>query len=110
MPIYEYQCTQCQHQFESLQKMSDPELTDCPKCNQLNVLKKLISAAAFRLKGGGWYETDYKSGNKKNVESSDTTTSKNGDSSKTDNSTSVPSESPAVNSNSVKTSNSNDSK
>jgi putative FmdB family regulatory protein len=66
MPIYEYQCKSCGHEFEALQKMSDDALTDCPKCNQASLVKK-ISAAAFRLSGSGWYETDFKSGNKKNL-------------------------------------------
>jgi len=66
MPIYEYQCESCGHQMEALQKMSDPLLTDCPACNKA-ALRKKVSAAAFRLKGGGWYETDFKTGNKKNV-------------------------------------------
>ena len=59
MPIYEYQCKACQHQFEVLQKISDPLLIQCPKCQQ-NSLQKLISAVGFQLKGGGWYETDFK--------------------------------------------------
>jgi len=66
MPIYEYQCQACGHELEAIQKLSDDALTDCPQCGQPQ-LKKLISAAGFRLKGGGWYETDFKSGNKKNV-------------------------------------------
>lgn len=66
MPIYEYQCQACGHQYEVIQKMSDDPLTECPECKQ-PALKKLISAAAFRLKGGGWYETDFKSGKKKNL-------------------------------------------
>jgi putative FmdB family regulatory protein len=66
MPIYEYRCDACGHELEAIQKMADPALTDCPACNK-SALKKLISAAGFRLKGGGWYETDFKSGNKKNV-------------------------------------------
>ena len=66
MPIYEYRCQQCDHEFEKIQKMSDAPLSDCPSCGQAS-LKKLISAAAFRLKGGGWYETDFKSSNKKNL-------------------------------------------
>ena len=66
MPIYEYQCEACGHYLETLQKISEPPLTDCHKCGK-PALKKLISAAAFRLKGGGWYETDFKTGNKKNV-------------------------------------------
>ena len=66
MPIYEYECKACGHQMEALHKMSDAPLTDCPVC-QKSELQKLISAAGFRLKGGGWYETDFKSGGKKNV-------------------------------------------
>lgn len=66
MPIYEYRCSACEHQLEAFQKMSDAPLTDCPECGQPE-LNKLISAVAFRLKGGGWYETDFKTGDKKNV-------------------------------------------
>ena len=66
MPIYEYQCEACGHILETLQKISDAPLTKCPECGE-DALKKLISASAFRLKGGGWYETDFKTGNKKNV-------------------------------------------
>ncbi|GAB6040717.1 FmdB family zinc ribbon protein [Endothiovibrio diazotrophicus] len=70
MPIYEYACEACGHQLEAIQKMSDAPLTDCPECSKPE-LKKLISAAGFRLKGGGWYETDFKSGSKRNVAESD---------------------------------------
>lgn len=63
MPIYEYQCTACEHEFETMQKMSDAPLETCPSCGE-NALKKLISASGFRLKGGGWYETDFKGGKK----------------------------------------------
>lgn len=66
MPIYEYQCESCGHRLEALQKVSDPQLCDCPECGKPS-LKKQVSAAAFRLKGGGWYETDFKTGNKKNI-------------------------------------------
>jgi putative FmdB family regulatory protein len=66
MPIYEYRCEVCGHYLETLQKISDPPLTDCHKCGK-PALKKLVSAAGFRLKGGGWYETDFKTGGKKNV-------------------------------------------
>lgn len=66
MPIYEYQCDACGHELEKLQKLSDAPLTDCPACGEAS-LKKMISAAGFRLKGGGWYETDFKSSNKKNI-------------------------------------------
>lgn len=69
MPIYEYQCTECGYQTEVLQKISDAPLKDCPECGK-PTMKKMVSAAAFRLKGGGWYETDFKSGNKKNVHDS----------------------------------------
>ena len=66
MPIYEYQCGACGHQLEKLQKISDAPLTDCPACDKAE-LTKLLSAPGFRLKGGGWYETDFKTGNKKNI-------------------------------------------
>lgn len=66
MPIYEYQCEACGHRLEKLQKIADDPLKDCPACEK-PALKKLVSAAAFRLKGGGWYETDFKTGSKKNV-------------------------------------------
>ena len=68
MPIYEYQCQDCGKQLEALQKLSDALLQDCPDCGEPS-LKKKVSAAAFRLKGGGWYETDFKTGNKKNLAS-----------------------------------------
>ena len=70
MPIYEYQCQSCVHRLERLQKLSDEPLKDCPSCGKPE-LKKLISAAGFRLKGGGWYETDFKTGSKKNLAGSD---------------------------------------
>ncbi|MDZ7687044.1 MAG: zinc ribbon domain-containing protein [Gammaproteobacteria bacterium] len=66
MPIYEYQCRACGHRLEKLQKLSDERLTDCPACSKPD-LQKLVSAAGFRLKGGGWYETDFKGGSRKNV-------------------------------------------
>ena len=66
MPIHEYQCQACQNQIEALQKISDTPLLDCPQCGAAS-LKKKVSAAAFRLKGSGWYETDFKTGNKKNL-------------------------------------------
>lgn len=64
MPIYEYECRACEHGMEALQKMSDAALTECPSCGKPELRKK-ISAAGFRLAGGGWYETDFKSGGKK---------------------------------------------
>lgn len=66
MPIYEYQCQSCGHEHEALQKLSDQPLIQCPACSKPDLIKK-ISAAGVRLKGGGWYETDFKSGAKKNV-------------------------------------------
>ncbi len=66
MPIYDYQCAECGHALEAIQKLSDPLLTDCPECGKA-ALKKQVSAPSFRLAGGGWYETDFKTGNKKNL-------------------------------------------
>jgi putative FmdB family regulatory protein len=59
MPFYEYQCRHCGHQTEVMQKISAAPLRKCPACGR-NGLSKLISAPVFRLKGGGWYETDFK--------------------------------------------------
>ena len=75
MPIYEYECKACGHRQEAIQKMSDDPLVDCPACNKPE-LKKLVSAPAFRLKGSGWYETDFKGGNKKNVAKDDSGSTK----------------------------------
>ncbi|MFT4592066.1 MAG: putative FmdB family regulatory protein [Gammaproteobacteria bacterium] len=66
MPIYEYQCGSCKHIFDELQKISDDPLKDCPECKE-GQLKKLVSAPKFRLKGAGWYETDFKTGSKRNI-------------------------------------------
>ena len=63
MPIYEYQCKSCEESVEKLQKMSDEPLIECPKCNKPS-LKRVISSAGFRLKGTGWYETDFKNSGK----------------------------------------------
>ena len=59
MPFYEYQCSACGHHHEELQKVSDRSLRKCPACGR-PALKRLVSAPVFRLKGGGWYETDFK--------------------------------------------------
>jgi putative FmdB family regulatory protein len=59
MPFYEYECSGCGHCLEAMQKISDGPLKKCPKCGR-NTLKRLMSAPVFRLKGGGWYETDFK--------------------------------------------------
>lgn len=72
MPIYEYQCAACGHVLETIQKFSDAPLTDCPACHKAE-LKKLLSAPAFRLNGAGWYETDFKTGKKKNLAGESTT-------------------------------------
>jgi putative FmdB family regulatory protein len=61
MPIYEYRCSRCGHELESMQKFSDPVLTQCPQCHEA-ALVKLVSAAGFHLKGGGWYATDFRGG------------------------------------------------
>ena len=60
MPFYEYQCSGCGHHHEELQKITDKPLRKCPECGRLT-LRRLVSAPVFRLKGGGWYETDFKS-------------------------------------------------
>ena len=59
MPFYEYQCAACGHHHEELQKVTDRALRKCPACGR-PALKRLVSAPVFRLKGGGWYETDFK--------------------------------------------------
>ena len=68
MPFYEYECQSCKFYTELMQKISDPPLEKCPSCGK-STMKKLISAPVFRLKGGGWYETDFKSDkeNKRNL-------------------------------------------
>ncbi len=73
MPIYEYRCAACGHELEALQRLADAPLKDCPSCGQ-SQLRKLVSVAGFRLKGSGWYATDFKNaqpagGEKSNGES-----------------------------------------
>ncbi len=63
MPIYEYVCDHCGHHLEALQKISEEPLIYCPECAESSLRKK-VSAAAFRLKGTGWYETDFKNNEK----------------------------------------------
>ena len=72
MPFYEYQCKACGAQVEVLQKITDAPLKKCPECGK-NQLAKLVSAPVFRLKGGGWYETDFKTDkdNKRNLVDAD---------------------------------------
>jgi putative FmdB family regulatory protein len=66
MPIYEYACSNCDHRLDALQKISDPPLVDCPACGKPG-LQRLLSAPRFRLKGKGWYETDFKKENQRNI-------------------------------------------
>ncbi len=68
MPFYEYQCKNCGHELEAMQKVSDPPMKKCPHCGK-SQLQRLMSAPVFRLKGGGWYETDFKGDqdNKRNL-------------------------------------------
>ena len=66
MPIYAYACKKCDHTLDALQKIADEPLVDCPKCGQ-PALKRLVTAPRFRLKGQGWYETDFKKGNQRNL-------------------------------------------
>lgn len=66
MPIYEYECRACGHAFDVLQKVTDARLRKCPECGALK-LQRLVSAPQFRLKGTGWYETDFKKDGKKRL-------------------------------------------
>ena len=59
MPIYEYKCSACSHELESLHKFTDAPLVTCPACGK-DALTKLVSAAGFQLKGSGWYQTDFR--------------------------------------------------
>ena len=59
MPIYEFECAECGKRFDRLQKLSDPDPTDCPACSKPAVRRR-VTAPSFRLAGGGWYETDFK--------------------------------------------------
>ncbi len=87
MPIYEYECSACQHKLETLQKVSEPALTDCPQCGK-STLQKIISQTSFQLKGTGWYATDFRNKSPAETkktetksaqsESKDTTTSSSG--------------------------------
>ena len=70
MPIYEYRCENCGHEMEAIQKISEAPLVDCPACGAARLRKK-ISRVAFRLKGNGWYETDFKSGQQRNLAAAD---------------------------------------
>lgn len=84
MPIYEYRCPFCQHQFEILQKVSDAEKTQCPNCHKEG-LEKIVFAPKFQLKGTGWYETDFKNKNTKPSDDNSSDKSKNKSESKSEN-------------------------
>ncbi len=66
MPIYEYKCNSCGHEYELIQKMSDAPIIECEKCHK-NSAQRLVSAPGFQLKGTGWYETDFKNKGKPNI-------------------------------------------
>ena len=70
MPVYEYQCAACSHEFEEWQKIKDPPVKTCPKCGKDEV-QRLISQTAFQLKGGGWYKDLYSSAGKSSDKSGD---------------------------------------
>lgn len=82
MPIYEYECSACGHRLEVIQKVSDSALIECPACGERH-LRKLVTAAAFRLKGTGWYETDFKHGGKKDEKKKEATKGTGANDSKT---------------------------
>ena len=83
MPIYEYKCKSCGHKFDKIQKISDDPLTDCPDCDAPELVK-LISAAGFRLKGTGWYETDFKNSGSKAKDTTKGSAGNNGKSASSD--------------------------
>ena len=78
VPIYEYECNNCRHKLEAIQKVSDAPLLTCPECSK-DSLRKLISAAAFHLKGSGWYVTDFRDKQKKNTDKKGDAAEKTGD-------------------------------
>ena len=75
MPIYAYACKKCDHTLDALQKIADAPLVECPSCGESS-LKRLLSAPRFRLKGQGWYETDFKKDNQRNIAGDKDTTKK----------------------------------
>jgi len=78
MPFYEYRCESCAHQLEALQKIADAPLVYCPECGEAR-LKKLVSKSAFRLKGGGWYATDFKNSGARPEKGGESKDGKDGD-------------------------------
>ena len=99
MPIYEYECGNCGHSLDALQKISDSPLRKCPECGRMK-LRRLVSAPKFRLKGEGWYETDFKSENQRNLAGNDSDkpkeSGKEKDNGKTDKKESATAETPAA--------------
>ena len=83
MPIYGYACKNCSHTLDALQKMSDDALRECPECGE-PALKRQLSAPRFRLKGKGWYETDFKKDNQRNISKSDAQSDSTAKTDKTD--------------------------
>ena len=83
MPIYGYACKNCSHTLDALQKMSDDALLECPECGE-PALKRQLSAPRFRLKGQGWYETDFKKDNQRNISKSDAQSGSTAKAEKTD--------------------------
>jgi len=94
MPIYEYACKECDHTLDALQKIADAPLVDCPACGKPG-LKRLLSAPRFRLKGQGWYETDFKKENQRNLHG-DKESSKSADKPKSDKSNDKPKAKPTA--------------
>jgi|TARA_B100000085_G_scaffold135556_1_gene123395 putative FmdB family regulatory protein len=87
MPIYEYKCTKCEKVFERIVSVADSSKAVFCDCSPKAKAKKIISAPSFRLEGSGWYETDFKTGSKKNlVQSEDKTKKTNKETKKSDNS------------------------
>jgi putative FmdB family regulatory protein len=77
MPIYGYVCRNCEHTLDVLQKISDDPLVDCPECGKPQ-LRRQLSAPRFRLKGSGWYETDFKKDNQRNLHGEKASAGKDG--------------------------------
>lgn len=85
MPIYEYCCDDCDYKFEVMQKITEAPLVECPKCQ--GKIRRLISPAAFVLKGSGWYVTDYPSADRKKAVEKEQETSKSSSNASSDSGT-----------------------
>lgn len=88
MPLFDYRCEACEHQFETIQGINDEPLTECPECRK-DELKKLVSAPSFTFKGGGWYKDLYGSSNKNAKDSTSTSSTSTSSSSSNDSSKST---------------------